>query len=187
VKLLHGVVEELHHSFLLNSDGEFKRDFDGILERPDRRGDGTVPRNSANPVGASPFPVPQQHGPLAKDDYVISIVCLIIADQEADLGPRLGEGDIGLNVPDVVTPDTEWTATVTGVAPHEATCTVVDVRTGIATDHPPLHRRDDKVQATVSLPEPGLFRIVVSGGGTTPVSQLVMAEQPADDAWDDDE
>ncbi len=58
----------------------------------------------------------------------------VILEQDAYHGPRLGEGDIGLD-----------------------------------------------------LPEPGLFRIVVSGGGTTPVSQLVMAEQPGDDPPDDDE
>jgi hypothetical protein len=153
----------------------------------DRRGDGTVPRNSANPVGVDPVAVPQQHGPLAKADEAISFVCSIITDQDADLGPRLGEGDVGLAVPDVVTPGTEWAAKLTGVAPHEATCTVVDVQTGVAVDYPPVHRRDGEVQATVSLPKPGLFRIAVSGGGTTPVSQLVMAEEPADDPWEDDE
>ena len=64
---------------------------------------------------------------------------------------------------------------------------VTDLQTGLAVDHPPLHRRDGQVQATVSLPEPGLFRVAVSGGGTTPVSQLVMAEQPGDDPPDDDD
>lgn len=187
VELRGGVVRELHHSFLLHSDGEFVRDPDGILRRVDRQGDGTVPRNSANPVGAEPVAVPQQHGPLAKADEAMTFVCSVITEQDADLGPRLGEGDIGLDLPDVVTSGIEWAATVTGVEPHEATCTVVDAQTGMATDYPPLHRRDGKVQATVSLPEPGLFRIVVSGGGATPVNQLVMAEQPADDAWDDDE
>ena len=187
LQLRDGVLRELQHSFLLHSDGEFVRDPDGILRRVDRGGDGTVPRNSANPVGAEPVAVPQQHGPLANADEAISFVCSVITEQDADLGPRLGEGDIGLDLPDVVTPGAEWAALVTGVAPHEATCTVTDLQTGLPIDHPPLHRRDGRVQATVSLAEPGLFRITVSGGGTTPVSQLVMAEQPGDDPPDDDE
>ena len=91
----------------------------------------------------------------------------------------MGTGsDIGLDLPDVVTPGTEWVMTVIGVAPHEATCTVVDVQTGLVVGHPPLHHRNGRVQATVSLPEPGLFRIAVARGGITPVSQLVMAAQP---------
>lgn len=181
LQLRDGVVRELWHSFLLHSNGEFVRDPDGVLRRVDRRGDGTVSRNSANPVGAEPITVPQQHGPLATADEALSIVRSVITEQEVDLGPRLGEADIGLQLPDVVIPGTEWPVTITGVAPHEATCTVTDLQTGLALDHPPLHHRDGQVQATVRVPEPGLFRIAVSGGGTTPVSQLVMATAPDDD------
>lgn len=185
VRLRLGIVEERYHSFLLHSDGEFVRDDHGILRRVDRQGDGTVPRYSATPVGTEAIAIPQQHGPLAKADEAMTFVCSIITNQDVDLGPRLGEGEIGLDLPDVVTPGAEWAAMFTGVAPHEGTCTVVNAQTGLTVDHPPLHRREGTVQAAISLPEPGLFRIIVSGGGTTPVSQLVMAEEPTDDPWAD--
>jgi pimeloyl-ACP methyl ester carboxylesterase len=185
--LRDGTVQELRHSFQLHTDGEFLRDDEGLLRRVDRGGDGTVPRNSANPVGAERMTVPQQHGPLATAGEAFSVVRSVIIDQDSDCGPRLGDGDIGLDLPDVVTPGTEWAVTVTGVAPHEATCTVTDLQTGLAIEHPRLRHRDGQVQAMVSLPEPGLFRIAVSGGGTTPVSQQVMAERPGGDPLDDDE
>lgn len=185
LQLRDGVVRELHHSFQLNSDDEFVRDPDGILVRVLRGGDGTVPWNSAKPDDVEPVPLAQQHGSLASADEAISPVSSIIIEQDA--GPRLGEGDIGLQLPDVVPPGTEWAVTVTGVEAHVATCTVTDLQTGLVVDyHQTLHCRDDQVQATVSLPEPGLFRIVVAGSGTTPVSQLVMAEQPGDDQLDDE-
>jgi pimeloyl-ACP methyl ester carboxylesterase len=184
LQLRHGVVQELHHSFMLNSDGEFVRyKPTGELRRVDRRGDGTVPWNSADPEGTEPNPVPQQHGPLATADEALSAVSAVLTKPE---GPRLhGDGSIGLHLPDVVTPNTEWVVKVTGVAPHEATCKVTDLQTGIHV-YPPLRGRDGQTQATVSLPEPGLFRVTVAGSGTTPVNQLVMAEQPSDDPLDDD-
>ncbi|MGH3772175.1 MAG: esterase/lipase family protein [Pseudonocardiaceae bacterium] len=181
--LRDGVVRELHHSFLVRPDGELVRDLDGILRRVPGRGDGTVPLNSANPEGVEPAAVPQQHGPLATADEALSVVRWVIREQGT--GARLGAGDIGLQLPDVVTPGTEWAVTVTGEV-SGARCIVTDLQTGLVVDHPPLRRRDGQIQATVRLPEPGLFRIAVSGGATTPVSQLVMAEQPGDEPLDDE-
>lgn len=121
-------------------------------------------------------PLAQQHGSLARTSEAIDFVCDILLNADADLGPRLGEGNIGLALPDVVTPDTEWTATVTGFEPHQSRCVVTNADTGLAVDHPALHRRDNTVAIAVTLPAPGVYRVEVSGGGSSPVSQLVMAE-----------
>lgn len=178
ITLRQGVIGEQHYSFVPQENGDLELDANHKLIRVDRRGDGTVPRNSANPVGCPAQPVAQQHGVLAKADEAVTFVCAVIRDEDADLGPRLGGGEIGLDIPDVVDPGVEWVARVTGVAPHEAACRVVNVQTGLAVDHPPLHRGDSQVRATVSLPEPGLFRVEVSGGGESAVTQVVMAVDP---------
>jgi pimeloyl-ACP methyl ester carboxylesterase len=188
LELRDGVVRELHHSFLVGTDGELARHPDGLLWRVPGDGDGTVPLNSAEPFGVEPFPLPQQHGQLAQTEEAINFVCWVINSRGDPFAPRLGAGedtgDIGLDLPDVVTPGAGWAATVTGVTASETIGLVVevqDVQTGLRVDRPPLERRDGQIQATVRLPEPGLFRIIVSGGPTTPVSQLVMAEAPGDD------
>jgi hypothetical protein len=64
---------------------------------------------------------------------------------------------------------------VTGVEPHEARCTLTDAETGHPIDHPPLSRRDGEVVIPITVPAPGVYRIEVSGGGTSPVTQLLMA------------
>ena len=53
-------------------------------------------------------------------DEAIEFAKYVILHGEAKHRPRLGAGDIGIDPPDIVAPGEEWTATVTGVAPHEA-------------------------------------------------------------------
>ncbi len=176
LKLADGLVEHRSHTFRPDPEGGFQREADGSLLRVDGRGDGTVPRNSAVPRAIAATPVAQQHGTLARSREAIDFVRDILINTESDLGPRLGAGDIGLALPDVVTPDTEWTATISGAEPHEAQCTVTDAETGTVVDHPSLHRRDGEVAIAVTLPAPGVYRVAVSGGGS-PVEQLVMARE----------
>ncbi|WP_199191648.1 esterase/lipase family protein [Amycolatopsis sp. CA-126428] len=176
LKLVGGTLEHDPYTFRLDPDGEFRREAGGELLRVDGRGDGTVPRNSAVPANAVAAPVAQQHGSLARSREAIDFVRDVLLNAEADLGPRLGAGDVGLALPDVVTPGTEWTATLDGVEPHEARCTVTDADTGVVVDHPSPHRRDGDVAVAVTLPAPGVYRVEVSGGGAA-VTQLVMARE----------
>ncbi|GAB3901660.1 hypothetical protein GCM10029964_090790 [Kibdelosporangium lantanae] len=89
-------------------------------------------------------------------------------------------GDIGLVLPDIVTPGLPWSATITGVAPHEARCQITDAQTDQPVDHPILHRRHGQVMIISTLPAPGVYRVEVTGGGTSPVSQLVLAHDHPD-------
>ncbi|MGW3960080.1 esterase/lipase family protein [Amycolatopsis sp. NPDC005003] len=173
--LANGEITAHAHTFRLHQDGEFHRDANGTLVRIVSGGDGTVSRNSAVFADTAAIPLAQQHGSLARTDEAIDFVCDVLLNAEADLGPRLGEGGIGLAVPDVVAPGAEWTAAVTGVPPHLGRCVVTDADTGRAVDHPLLHRRDGDVVAAVTLPAPGVYRFEVAGGGTSAVRQLVMA------------
>src|SRR5262249_41321133 len=120
---------------------------------------------------------PQQHGALARTEDAIGIVRATILARH--LGGRLGEGQVGIRVPDLVLPGEEWPVLVDGVEPHASICTIHDPGTGQLIHAPfPLHVRDGKVQATVTLPTRGLYRISVTAGGTAPVTQLVLATDP---------
>lgn len=174
-----GTVIEHRHTFVLDPAGGFERNRHGVLVRIDDHGDGTVPRNSADLSGVGSMPLAQQHGALARTPEAIEIVCNVITGRDPD-APRLGDGEIGLSVPDVVAPGDEWPAVVTGVdGPNDASCVVAD-GDGRPVDHPPLHRRDGVWQATVVLPAPGIYRVTVEGGGGSAVTQLVLADAGAD-------
>jgi lecithin:cholesterol acyltransferase len=181
ISMRDGVVVEHRHSAVPTADGELERDRDGRLIQIDRLGDGTVPRTSASPPTGGAHPAAQQHGALAKADEAVSYVCALIRDERTELGPRLGDAEIGLDLPDVVMPGTPWAATITGAAPHEASCRVLDVQTGQVVDHPILSRADGEVRAAVTLPEPGLYRVEVSGGGSSAVTQIVLAVDTSHD------
>jgi len=155
---------------------------DGMVLRQNRWGDGTVSRGSAELPGSAPVYWAQQHAALARTSESIRYVLEVVRERDPNLlGPPLGaERGTGLDVPDTpVVAGQEWTATVTGV-PHAraAKCFVVDGVTGRHVDKVPLVRRDDVHVVRIRLPRPGLFRIVVDGGGTSAVSQLVLAEHP---------
>ncbi len=187
VQSLHlrdGVLTGHHHTFRLDTAGVFERDPHGILVRVDDFGDGTVPRNSATLGGPRPATLPQQHGALSQTSEAIQMVCDVINERDPD-APRLGgDSELGLDVPDVVAPGREWAAVVAGIeGPNDASCVVADEH-GRPIDHPPLHRRDGVWQATVVLPEPGIYRVALDGGGTSPITQLVLADtdEPDDGA-----
>ncbi|MGH3569665.1 MAG: lipase/acyltransferase domain-containing protein [Pseudonocardia sp.] len=169
LSLRDGILTGRLHTFALDPAGDVERDQHGILVRFDDFGDGTVPRNSAT-LG-SPATLPQQHGALAQTSEAIETVCNVITERATD-APRLGDSELGLDVPDVVTPGREWAAAVTGVeGPNDASCVVSDEQ-GRPIDHPPLHRRDGVWQATIVLPEPGIYRVILNGGGTSAITNL---------------
>lgn len=163
------------YTFEPDEDGELVRDRNGVLRRRPGLGDGTVPRDSALPRhGVDPMPLAQQHATLAHSAEAITVVRDFVRHGTMSERPRLGFGDVGVSLPDVVRPGIEWTATLTGIEVQHATVSATDVETGMETQGVP-HRRGDAVFAAVTLPRPGLYRVRVTGG-TTPVSQLVLAE-----------
>lgn len=181
-------VQEQYLSFRFHSDGQLVRDDDGIPVRVDRGGDATVPRCSAEHGTHHPTPVTQQHGALASASEGIGFALGVVTEEER-LGPALGQTRIGLSVPDVVAAGAAWDLTVTGADPWTATCRLYDAATGRQVDQVELERRDGQVGATVTVPVAGVYRAEVDGGGSSPVTQLVMALDPHDSriGWAGDE
>jgi hypothetical protein len=166
-------------------DGEdLLRDGYGRPLYTDRRGDGTVYRGAAAPLGiqSPPIPLAQQHGALASSSEAADFVCAALTDW-GSLGIGLGaEEGIGLDVPDVVTTGEPFDVAVTGEDdPAALTCRIHDAATGEQVSAPRLGARRNGTGLTVQvrLAEPGLFRVAVTTGGSAPVSQLVLVT-PAD-------
>lgn len=186
LRLVDGVVHEQYAAFERNGDGEPARDPDtGLPTRRDRAGDGTVYRDAAAPAGAVGVTwLPLQHGALAKDSVALAYVRAVLTEHDQDLGPALGAGDIGLDLPDCVDAGRPWLLrllpapgdtldTHAGIA-----CTVHDAATDRRVSTPRLGWYDGGVAAPVTLPAPGLYRIRVTTGGTSPLTQLVLAFDP---------
>ncbi|TQC47405.1 hypothetical protein EEB14_20860 [Rhodococcus sp. WS4] len=170
-----GRVEGLSHTFTLGDDGEVLRHPNGVVQRFAGRGDGTVPRTSAQPLHMDdPAPLPQQHGPIARVDEARAFVRDRLL--HSPTGPWLGAGDLGIDPPDVVAVGTEFEIGITGVdGPHDIGTTLVAVETGTIVDAPHAQWRDGRLVVPTTVDQAGLYRIEVAGGGMSPVSQMVLA------------
>ena len=150
-----------------------------VVDRVDLSGDGTVPRESAQLPPEAAMPLAQSHGAVAMADEALLVVADVLADQRT--GPWLGTGELGLDLPDVVRAGTTFDVLISGVDhPRDAACRIVDVASERLVAVPNLVRADGRVLARVCLSDSGLYRVGVGGGGTSTVSQLLLA-LPADD------
>ncbi|MDX2849223.1 hypothetical protein PV342_12290 [Streptomyces sp. PA03-3a] len=186
VQSLHiesGVVHARYEAFRAYADGELRRDADGIPERHDRAGDGTVYRDSAS-IGtpASTTYLPVQHGALAKHSTALRYVHAVLTEHDEHLGPPMGTGELGLVLPEEGVPAGQaWTLRVTGTtSPAGVTCHVKDAATGRAIARPRLSGRDGALAAQVTLPDTGLYRVSLDSGGNAAVTQLILAIAPED-------
>lgn len=171
IKLSGDVVCELAHLCLDGPDG-------GLL-RENRAGDATVCRESAAPPGSEPAYLPQSHGALARTEEAIAHVCAVLTERE--LGVPLGDQGHGIEVPDVVSAGAAFEMAVTGIDdPAGVQCRITDASSGVAVAHPPLVRRDGVLIARPRLNAPGVYRVEVKSGGSSAVTQLVLAVDPAD-------
>ncbi|MFD3804764.1 hypothetical protein ACFWTC_14290 [Streptomyces sp. NPDC058619] len=185
LRLTDGLVHEQYVAFQTHSDGALLRDTNGIPERRDRAGDGTVYRESATLPGPAVTYLPLQHGALAKDSVVLRHIRAVITEQVEHLGPPMGAGEIGLAVPEDIVAGQAWTLRVTGADTYVGiTCTVHNAEDDRRIATPRLGWTDDEIAAWVTLPAPGLYRVRVDTGGNAPVTQLVMASGP--DGSDED-
>lgn len=176
---VNGVLDA--HSYTFEpSDGRFQRDAQGVLVRSVRGGDGTVPYNSGLPQRIRPATLAQQHGALASSSEAINAVCEIICERDPH-AERLGDGEIGIELPDIAEVGAAFAVVMTsGVdGPTDATVIVHYDDDPIAVDYPTICRADGRWQATVLPQRPGIYRVTVAGGGTTPVTQLALAYDPA--------
>jgi pimeloyl-ACP methyl ester carboxylesterase len=150
----------------------------GII-RVDLAGDGTVPRDSAETGSGAATPLAQTHGALAKTNEAILVITDMLTRRET--GPWLGAGEIGLEVPDVVTISSPFDVLVSGIDhPRDANCRVIDANTGRQVGAPPLRRSAGQIVAQPRIESPGLYRIEVAGGGVSPVSQMVLVSENPD-------
>jgi hypothetical protein len=148
-------------------------------QRVDRRGDATVFRDSATLSGASLAYLPQRHGSLPKTKEAIAAVIGIITERADRLGPPLGPSEVGLDVPDCVTPQSEWYATITGVTNiHTVRCLVSDAATNLPVTSSHIMMRDGRLQSAIILPRPGIYRISLTISSIPSVSELVLALDP---------
>jgi hypothetical protein len=144
------------------------------LERVDLAGDGTVYRESAQLHTIAAMPLAQSHGAIARSDEAVIAVVDALTDRRT--GPWLGAGDLGLDLPDVVEPAVPFTVAVSGVEhPLDVSCRLVDTATERMVQAVALQRRDGRVAGSASAPAPGVYRVEVTGGGASAVTQLLMA------------
>jgi pimeloyl-ACP methyl ester carboxylesterase len=146
----------------------------GVLQRVDRRGDGTVYRESASLPGAQPMHVPQTHGALAAraEGITHAVAVATVSKRGAWLA---GEAEPGLEVPDVVTAGKEFEIAVTGLAETDPlTCYVYDANTNrpVAKINP--IRKDDRLVGPTVLPNEGLYRVEAKSGGLSAVTEVIM-------------
>ncbi|MGV9256625.1 lipase/acyltransferase domain-containing protein [Streptomyces sp. NPDC003703] len=186
--LRQGVVEPYEHSFRRHSDGELMRDANGAPRRFDVAGDGTVHRESAA-LSRATVPLALQHGALAKGEAALEAVTAFLEEDE-HLGPPQAAAGLGLRVPDLVAPGARWTVRVHGAdGPAGLECTVEEVtetgapggfrtRAALEADE---YGDEDIVAGRVTVPAPGLYRVVLDSGDDTPLTQLVLAGAEAED------
>jgi hypothetical protein len=173
LSLRDGVVEPLRFTREPGPDGTF-RDCDYA-------GDTTVFRQAAGDGHAKPSYVPQTHVALARTDEAVAFVRTVLT--EGTLGPPLpGVVPIGLDVPDVVVVGVDFEIVVLVPDASAVSCYVVDTATNDPLPPPRLRRGpvDGQARAVAQVDRPGIFRIMVKGGGYSAVSQLVLAVTSAD-------
>ena len=144
------------------------------VQRVDMGGDGTVPRESAQLPALPAMPLAQSHGAIASTSEALLIVQDVLTDRRT--GPWQGAGKLGLDLPDVVDAGRGFEIRVTGAdRATDVTCRITDVARGRQVDAPRPVRAGGSVLASADPRPAGLYRVSVDGGGTSGVSQLVMA------------
>lgn len=151
----------------------------GLIERIDLGGDGTVYRESAQLPGTFAMPLAQSHGAIAKTNEAVLIVTDALTDRRT--GPWLGAGEIGAALPDVVPPGEVFEIRLSGVDhPRDVGCRIVDVETNRRITGPVVVRGEGDCLALATLPAPGLYRVEVTGGGISSLSQLILVADSED-------
>jgi hypothetical protein len=170
--LRSGVLEGHLHTFEPTLAG-LARDGNGILVRHLRHGDGTVPYNSALPEWVQAVYLAQQHGPIANARESIDMVRTVISQGDIN-APRLGDGEISIDLPDLVNAGMEFAVSIGGATGPTDASVIVRDQDGLVVDYPRIHYADGRYQARLGPLAPGIYQVAASGGGTSPVSQRVM-------------
>lgn len=174
-----GLLTDHLYSFTTTRDG-IARDRDGFLVRTLAAGDGTVPRNSAQPhqPDLKPSLHPQQHGALAGTDESIAFVQGVLVGADPDAQRLSGGGvdrGIGIEVPDVASVGKPADFAITGVAGPIGTKVKVFDEDGRHLYTPPIHKADGTIRATWTPRAPGIYQVTVKGGSSSAVTQRFLA------------
>lgn len=166
-----GIAEGLYY---VCEDGD-----DGTLNRVDRRGDGTVYRDSAWLGGGDPVHLPQTHGAISQTAESLAHVRAILTERR--LGPPLGTAAIAIEAPDVVAAGKPFDVAVDlQTDPAAVSLQVTSAQTPQVLSRPRLLPRDNTLTARITVPAPGLYRLAAKVGGFSPVTQLVLAARAED-------
>ena len=165
MRLRDGVVQPLYEAYT---------QLDGELVRRDFAGDGTVYSESAAMVEGF-HEVVQQHGALPSTPEAVSLVRELLRVPGSRPHPLLGSGGLGMEPPDLVAASEEFAFAVTDVG---CLCSVYELsgnRPGAPFEVLAPRWEDGESRVRLRLPRPGIYRVAVSSGSLSPVSQLVMA------------
>uniref|UniRef100_UPI002F909250 lipase/acyltransferase domain-containing protein n=1 Tax=Streptomyces virginiae TaxID=1961 RepID=UPI002F909250 len=174
LQLHAGVVHASEYCFREDSNGELKRDKHGRPLRYPVKGDGTVHRVSASPVRRA-MPIHAQHGALASGKQARRTVADFLLEDD-HLGPDMADDGLGLNVPDYVHPNTRWDLTITGTdEPAGIECTVSAIDVDYSKPTRVQADGDDRLRATLTVPDTGLYRVTVRSDQSHTLTQLVFA------------
>ncbi|MFJ3934083.1 hypothetical protein [Streptomyces sp. NPDC090029] len=184
MSLSGGQVRPQYQAFEAHGDGELVRTADGMPARRARHGDGTVYRDAATLGGPAVHSVPGQHGALVANNAVLADIRAALTAPDEGLGPPMGDPHVGLDVPDAAAANSRWWLRLVGETAlgSDVGLLVEDATTGRPVARPLPQWRDDVLAAPVTLPEPGLYRVVADTGGAAPLTQLVLATDPDADA-----
>jgi Lecithin:cholesterol acyltransferase len=152
--------------------------FEERLGERDESGDGTVFRRAAAPNGTTPAYLPQTHGAITRSAEALTFVAAVLTEQA--LGPLQAEPTgIGVRVPEAVMTGEPISVEIFNPGGGPVACHLQDTETGtpIAMAVTPA---DGRLVASRVAPSPGLYRIVVAGGGLSPVRDLVAVLSPDD-------
>jgi Lecithin:cholesterol acyltransferase len=147
---------------------------DGTLVKKDFQGDGTVYWESAALIEGF-HEVVQQHGALPGTDEAISLVRDLARAPGGKPRPLLGAGAVGLDLPDVVDVDVEFTALANDVGMTVMVYETTGEQPGRPVEITPPRWEDGCPTVRLILPRPGLYRVEASSAGHSPVTQTVLA------------
>ncbi|MFJ8967042.1 hypothetical protein ACIRG5_47425 [Lentzea sp. NPDC102401] len=161
----------------MRDGGRVLKKQDGSPRREDRRGDGTVYQFAAHDRGsdAKPIEIRQEHGALVRSSTVVELAAGMLRglSHPSQLPDMLGEGEIGLEVPEWAPLGGPFDITVTGWDGDALpTCVLREVGSG-AVRPVILRPGDGTATAECLLHEPGLYEVEVTGG-REPAYRLVL-------------
>ncbi|MEV7937200.1 hypothetical protein AB0O82_13785 [Kitasatospora sp. NPDC088264] len=176
IRVENGLVYPQHWAFKAGEHGDLKRTVHGIPQRLDRWGDGTVYRDAASGGADRPVYLPLQHGALGKGDVALRYVHGVLTEDDGYAGPPMGPGELGLDLPDeCVIAGRPWRLRITGRdSPVTVTCEIVNTETEARVAGPRLSAGENDLFATVTLLQPGLYRVQAQAAETPAVTQLLL-------------